>query len=174
MSQMGQGRQGSQRSQQPSQAARPSVYVTLLSRQDVLTDLAITQDEMVLLRQLGQQLDQLARNPQSRPLTDGQVRERLAAILTGAQMTRLQELSIQYLGYGSLKLTDVQSALNLTEDQKAQIQAILEGARQSRQSGQVSVQLGKVLTPEQDGHLRTMAGKPLGAGNQRRGGGSID
>jgi Spy/CpxP family protein refolding chaperone len=49
-------------------------------------------------------------------------------ILTPAQMKRLKEISLQHAGVQGLKTPEIEDKLQLTEDQKEQIQKIMQGA----------------------------------------------
>ena len=50
------------------------------------------------------------------------------AVLTPPQMTRLKEIALQQAGVQGLKNPEVEDALKLTEKQKEQIQAVMQGA----------------------------------------------
>lgn len=123
----------------------------------------------------------------------------LSGILTPDQMKRLGELRIQREGNSAILDPDVQTALNLTDDQKKKISDLQQGqmdamraifekvqnqeidqdaARSTMQKNQkiLSDQLGQVLTADQAKQLADMGGKPFtfdtSLDNQGRGGGN--
>lgn len=162
---------GQQRTSQgrPQQQTTQSVYFQILARSDVQTDLQITATQRTQLGLLAQQSSQSS---------DQAVLTRIAQALTADQTTRLKQLYIQYLGYSSLASGEIQDALGLSAEQKAQIQTILSTKLQGALSttvvqpdssklkllpSQVTSQLAKVLTQAQDALIKAMAGKALGS-----------
>jgi hypothetical protein len=121
----------------------------------------------------------------------------LAAILTADQVKRLAEISLQLRGNDAILDEKVQKDLGITTEQKQKIEDLQkkqreanqglmekmrnneipqEDARKTLQANQKAFQeeLGKVLTADQAGKLKTMQGKPFKADpneNIRRGGG---
>lgn len=176
--------QGRNMPNQNRQPASQSVYMQILARSDVQADLQITTAQRTQLAKIAQQ-----------PGVDEGVLGQVGKVLSAEQMKRLKELYVQYLGYGSLASSDIQNALNLTADQKARIQTILDAQRQyaanierqglnptARQQTSAQLQqlharanaeLAKVLTPSQDKALKAMAGKALSSG-RTQGGGDIE
>jgi len=160
---------------QPAKATEVSATIQLLSRSDVEKDLGITAEQY-------SQLSQVARTLSTQSVTEDTACASVSKVLTATQMSRLTELLVRYLGYGSLALSSVRSKLELTTEQQAQIANILSQLSQSRQvvqstatsdlaaargkaelQKQANTLLGKVLTSEQDASLRTLAGKALGS-----------
>lgn len=165
-------RSGSQQSRTSTTASVTSATITLLSRTDVQRDLEITVDQY-------NQLSQIARSVANQPVSEDSVRASVARVLSTNQATRLTELTIQYLGYGALALTDVRAKLKLTTDQEARVSEILASLAQSKRTvqaaanpsaaqkaiselqSQSNAQLAKVLSSDQDKALRAMAGRFL-------------
>ena len=106
------------------------------------------------------------------------------ALLTEPQQKRIKEIQIQLQGDAAATIPDVQTALGLTDDQKAKIkdlqakqneanQAIMEKVRsqeldraaagEARTKNQqvLKDEIHKVLTPEQLTKLKELGGKPF-------------
>lgn len=164
-----------------NQSSRPSngqtsdltATIQLLARTDVQKELALTSAQY-------NQLSQIAQALSKQSATEETARNAVAKVLSTAQTTRLTELLIQYLGYGSLTFADVRAKLTLTSEQQARIADILTQAAQSKKTikstaanadlasratanldRQANELLSKVLTSEQDKALRALAGKSL-------------
>jgi len=166
-------RPGPPQNRTSTSTAATSATITLLSRTDVQRDLAITADQY-------SQLSQIARSVSGQTASEDSIRASVARALSSDQINRLTELTIQYLGYGALSLSDVRANLKLSTDQEARISEILSSLAQSKQTlqaaasnpsaaqkalaelqSQANGQLAKVLSADQDKLLRAMAGRSL-------------
>ena len=182
----------------------------LLRRDDVQTDLQLTSDQKTKLQDLmtsmrGNRGERGARTGGQggnggTPPTDAERQARRAemqsrmaemkknidAILTPAQITRLDEISIQLRGNMALLESDVQNKLGLSNEQKGKIKDLQSKMQDANQAvGQkmqdntitrdqafqsfqknndiMKDQLGKVLTRSQADKLKAMGGAPFKA-----------
>lgn len=155
-----------------------SVYLKLLLRTDVQSDLAMTQAQNTKLAAL------FGFDGTKASYTDSEVLSKVSRALTADQIRRLKELAVQYLGYDALDLTEVQDALALTTKQKTEVQKILAAEQEAsapitqqlavsaavRQKNlsrlaqirtEANAALAKVLTTEQDAQLKVLAGRQI-------------
>ncbi len=111
---------------------------TLLQRDDVRTDLQLTDDQKAKLYDVTQGVQE--RVYEARRATRGdpdaqhaafenifkKVEEDVNAILTPGQKTRLREIAVQLAGFSSAAADDVQKKLSITDSQKAKITDLLQ------------------------------------------------
>ena len=174
----------------------------LLHRPDVQDDLNLSQDQKAQLQQLDQsmrqQMNDMRQNggeqdPEARHQAmesfHQKMKEAVNKILTADQQKRVKEIGIQVAGSRAAFDPDVQKDLNLTSDQKSQLQTLMQKEREangsvfqkmqigeiSRQSAQQSFQtnqqavkaaIDQILTSDQRAQLKAMAGKPFKGSSQ--------
>ena len=163
---MGQGQvQGRGNSQ--SQGARMSVTETIR-----LLSLKAVQNDLQIDAQQYSALSTVARTAQGTTLTEDQALSAVGKVLTVAQTTRLTELLVQDMGYGSLALSSVRAKVDLKADQATAITALTSTLDDTKKAGvssqalasmrtKTNAALAKLLTAEQDAKLRALAGKSL-------------
>ena len=102
------------------------------------------------LRQNSANLTDDQRREQFRAMAAAQQKE-VANILNATQVARLKQLEIQRAGIGALRQTSVQTALNLTADQKAKLEAQQTADREAMRAAFQGFrgQDGQRPTPEQ-------------------------
>jgi hypothetical protein len=171
----GQGRRG----------GNPNALTSLIGRHDVQMDLALTDEEKGKLDDLRQSWrpQQGAARPTPEEMQTRQVERDKAVegILTADQDRRLHEIQIQVAGDSAVLFPDVQTKLNLTDDQKSQIKdlqkqqadanASIREKQEAPQDARADYQkntdtmkanLHKVLTPAQLDQLKALGGsKPF-------------
>jgi hypothetical protein len=119
-----------------------------------------------------------------------QSRKELAAILSDAQMKRLDEISIQLRGVRAVLDPEVQKGIGLTEDQNVKIRDLMqkmqeanrslmekarneeitrEDAMAARENNEkaLEVELNKLLSQTQKSKLKDLSGKPFQAEPQQ-------
>jgi len=108
------------------------------------------------LRQNSANLTDDQRREQFRAMAAAQQKE-VASILNATQVARLKQLEIQRAGVGALRQTSVQTALNLTADQKAKLEAQQTADREAMRAVFQGFrgQDGQRPTPEQLTEART-------------------
>jgi hypothetical protein len=177
-----------------------------LNRADVQKDLAITDDQKAKLTEIRtasrQKMtdarqaagdDQQAMRAAMQKVTEEISKDQLA-VLTDDQKKRLMEIFVQVRGTQSILNTDVQKALELSDDQKTKITDLQKRQQQAnqeirakqqdqsidQQEAQAQMQknnkvladeLEKVLTDAQKAKLKDMGGKPFVADPPAAGGG---
>lgn len=162
--------QGGNRTAPAAEASYSTETIRLLAMKSVQTELAITATELTALGTIAQGL-------QSASTTEESALTAVAKVLTAAQVTRLKELLVQDMGYGSLAIASIREDLKLSTEQTTRIttivaslassKAALQGTTTDRSTVQrltaaASAQMGKVLTADQDAELRARAGKAVG------------
>ncbi|HTQ11887.1 MAG TPA: hypothetical protein VMI31_17635 [Fimbriimonadaceae bacterium] len=183
--------------------------MTLANRADVQKELNITDDQKTKIQALQQQERQNMQggggnNGGTRPTMEemqqrmaqmrAQQHKDLATVLNDGQMKRLGELLLQREGINAIAQPDVQTALGLSDDQKAKIkdlqqkegearQALVEKMRNQEitqeefqsdmQKNQDTMkdELTKILTSDQAAKFKTMQGAPFTFDPNIRGGG---
>jgi len=187
----------------------------LLSQKDVQTDLKMSDDQVKKITDLQtKQREEMRSAFQNAQASGGggdmaatmkkmndDYKVQYDAVLTPDQQTRLHQIFIQWRKNQAILDPEVQTALNITSDQKTSITDLQSkrdeantALREKQQSGEVSReegqairtkndatfedQLGKILTSDQAAKLKDMGGAPFtgkidmgGFGGGRRGGG---
>ena len=118
--------------------------------------------------------------------------EKLTAILTDPQKTRLHEIAIQVAGNSAITDATVQTSLGLTAEQKSKVKDLMAKQREAGraifekvQNGEIErdevrtlmqknnqilkSELGKVLSETQRAKLTALGGKPFKATEEARG-----
>ena len=111
-------------------AANPTV---LMQREDVRTDLQLTDDQKSKLYDMNQGIRDRFMEVVRQNFADDKERtaafqnigkkigEEVIAVLTPAQQTRLKEIAIQLSGFASATVKDIQKTLSVTDAQKTKI-----------------------------------------------------
>jgi Spy/CpxP family protein refolding chaperone len=177
----------------------------LLHNESVQLDLKLTPEQIDKLKELGKTAmegareqwakfrdlspeERRAKMQELRPKFQAraeEIKKKIAAILTPAQMDRLKEIRLQAAGPGALSDPDVLKALNLTDEQKEKIKKlrqqvadfIAENAKLSREERQqkrtelrekmqklrqkVMEDIVTVLTADQRAQLEKLKGKKI-------------
>ena len=176
----------------------------LLRRSDVQADLQLSDDQKSKLEQLRTQAQgNRPRGQGGTPPTQEEMsafraqaeaaQKQAEAILTPEQTHRLHEIQIQTEGDRAVLLPEVQSALGLSEEQKAHLKEInttyraaSQSIREKQQSQEIdrttaradmqkntqvlTDEIHKVLTPAQLDKLKALGGKPFVSTQPQRGG----
>lgn len=148
--------------------------IRLLSLRSVETELGMTQAQWNTLNNIAGKLI-------SSGASEQQSLDAVSPTLSEAQLTRLKELLVQDLGYGSLALNDVRDSLALSSDQLTQIVSLISSYDTVRKALLTSTSdvskaltqlrtttnnsLAKVLTAEQDTKIKSLTGKAFSFGN---------
>jgi hypothetical protein len=134
-------------------------------------------------------IDELNKQTSTRGASLGQLNtafneanQKAVGLLDEKQRLRFQEIRYQVLGMRSLGEPDVQTALALTEDQKAAVKEFEKeemnglmreaqkgpGAMGSWQKGKAKreAEIAKILSPDQAAKLQTLCGKPFKDANK--------
>jgi periplasmic protein CpxP/Spy len=161
----------------------------LLRRADVQADLAITDDQKSKLADLrgnggGGGGGGTPPTPEERQARMAEQEKAVEAILTPAQVQRVHEIQIQLMGDQAVTLPAVQTALNLTDDQKAKVKDLMStynaanrSLGEKQRSGDLDADavrtartkntetlkqdLHNVLTADQVSKLKDLGGKPF-------------
>jgi hypothetical protein len=186
--------------------------LTLIRRSDVQTDLNLTDDQKSKITDVMDKMraafprrggggggggggGQAGPSPEDRAKMMADFTSQVNAILTPDQQTRIKEIAYQVSGNAAVADKDTQSALGLSDDQKAKTEDLVKQEREANtalreksRSGEIDrsevgprmqknretlkEQLGAVLTPDQQSKLKSMGGtKPFVATDQPGGGG---
>jgi len=180
----GQGRRG---------FGNPYALTTLVGRHDVQTDLALTDEEKGKLDDLRQSWRGQGGGggggqrptPEEMQARQAERDKAVEGILTADQAKRLHEIQIQVAGDSAIAFPDVQTKLNLTDDQKSQIKDLQKqetdanasirdkvrnqqetqeeaGADYRKNTDTLKANLHKVLTQAQLDQLKALGGtKPF-------------
>jgi len=135
----------------------------LLGREDVQTDLALTDDQKTKLTELqtslrdkmreafqGAQGDRDAIRKAFQSVQE-EAEKKVKEILTPDQQKRLLEINIQLSGNRSILIPDVQKGLALTDDQKAKAKGLSEKAGEANQSVFEKVRNGEISREDVQG-----------------------
>lgn len=116
--------------------------VQLLTRQEVQTELKLTDAQKSQIMELGQQLRNGAQqgqqlSPEERQKRTAETNAKINAILNAEQQKRYKEINLQQQGLSALaSMPDVADEMKLTADQKSKIQEIMQAQRgQGRPNG---------------------------------------
>lgn len=192
------------------QFGRGGGALQLVMREEVQTELKLTDDQKSKLTELQQAQREAMRGmfqgggdrPDPEKMREmmeksqKEQQEKIDAILSAEQKTRLRELTIQRAGNGAIAMPDVAKELGLTDDQKAKLkalqsqmqeanQALMEKVRNQEMDFQevrekmtnnqkvMDEKIAEILTEEQKTKLKTMRGAEFkfAPDQQRRGGG---
>jgi hypothetical protein len=178
--------------------------IGLLARKDVQTDLALTSDQISKLDELRQSMrgqrgqggagagagggaaagGGANADPAARAAAQAERDKPVLAILTDVQQKRVKEIQIQIAGDTAVLMPDVQTSLNLTDDQKSKIKDLQQkqmeanralaeklrnqeidraAATEARQKNTQTLkdEIHKILTPDQVTKLKDLGGKPF-------------
>jgi len=134
-------------------AANPPM---LLTRDDVRTDLQITDDQKSKLYDLGQSVmsrfteagraryDDASARTKAFENIGKKITEEVNAILTPGQQTRLKEIAIQLGGFGAASLPDIQKELSITPEQKTKITDLTARQQQATASAYEKLRNGEI------------------------------
>jgi len=123
----------------------------LLQRDDVRTDLQLTDDQKSKLFDMSQGLADRFRevfrsvgnDPDARQKAIANITKKIVEevnqILTPGQQTRLKEVAIQVAGFSCVTIPEIQKSLALTSDQKSKIDDL--AARQKKATGEATAKL---------------------------------
>lgn len=187
----------------------------LLNMKDVQTDMKLSDDQVAKLKTLSDQQREDMRSAmenarasgdmssmgEARKKINDEYKPKYDAVLNAEQMTRLDQLFLQFRKGQALSDADLQQKLGMTEDQKGQVEtlfkqqqdanrALFEKVRNQEMTQDdafaafrknndiLSDQLMKILTPDQQAKLTAMEGAPFQGKfdtpqfGRRRGGGA--
>jgi hypothetical protein len=152
-----------------SSSTVPTETIRLLGMTSVEQKLGMTADEYT-------ELTHLSRSMSAATTSEEQAYSAVSKFLTTSQISLLQTLLVEDLGYGALALSTVRSQLNLSSSQSGQILAILdtlEAAKRtilsmesqartavaavSKIATKANISLAMILTSTQDAQLRLLS-----------------
>jgi Spy/CpxP family protein refolding chaperone len=161
----------------------------LLTQESVQKELKLSDDQVKKIKDVGEKsreafgkLRDLDREERTKKMQEinKETTKALSTILSKDQAKRLKEISLQRLGARAFSNAEVAKELNITDEQKKQIQDINaatreemtkirqgEGSREEKAkkvaeyTKTVQAKLMKVLTDEQQKKWKTMTGKPF-------------